>query len=147
MVVSAGSLEDGGTLYFGDIADRPFGSSTSRGYADNVPSYFRRGESEISNRNLNSVPNSSQIDRIPLNARIPRMEQLLSGLNSLVDGYNPFSKGKALIFKAEFLDRQNRIEELLTHMSMVPEVLSHYRSRYEQLVNCAKEKCNRQNKK
>ena len=131
-----------------DMADRPFGVSLTQGkYGPGVLAFFGREESEGSKSSLDSSLGFSKPNEIPFNARIPRMEQLLAGFNTLISGYNPYSKGKSLIFKAEFLDRQNRIEELLTHMSMVPEVLSHYWIRYKQLVNCANEKCNYRNKK
>ncbi len=44
MVTGVGSLEHQ-TMYPGDIADRPLGATTSKGYASDVPAYFRRGNS------------------------------------------------------------------------------------------------------
>jgi len=136
---------------FRDIADRSIGTITSRGNADDVPAYFRREKPIIHYGNgyngLDAIADESsglkmsedlKTDKNP--PYIGKIEKLLDHLGNLVTEYMPIAKRKALIYRADFLQFQKRIDLFLQNTPLKPEIISYYKERYLRLVEMANKK-------
>jgi hypothetical protein len=142
-------------------ADRPMGTTTSQGYAKNVPAYFRR-ENPTNQYGNNNRRNG---DRIKVNGNngslvvkklddlkadikpsesipyIGKIEKLLDLLGSLIDRYQPLTRRKVLVQTADFLKLQERIRDVLDNIELGSETTSYYEIKYAELVEMANEKC------
>lgn len=129
-------------------ADPSFGTTTSQGYADNVPAYFRRqsydeNEDRIHRTNGNTI---KKLDDLSTNGKtkspptIGKIEKLLTSLSSLVNGYQPLTRRKALLDTAGFLGLQKKIRDVLENIELDNETIGYYETKYAELIQIANEK-------
>lgn len=155
MIVGSSFSEDIQIVCFGGVADRGLGATTSRGYASDVPSYFRRVNPTNSYEKKDTLPVSDNetpkiksIDDIedeevqgPSNPGIGKIEKLLDKLGNLVTKYHPFPARKPLVYRVDFLEFQRKIELFLQNTPLGNETTDYYRTQYAEIVELANEKC------
>jgi len=142
MVLEAGSLSGYADIKLQtDTADKPFGSSTSKGYAPDVPDYFRREPQEFVSQKI-SPPQIIQPRFTPpsleTNVILARLESQIASIARVIKRYNPNERPVQLMSVPSFINANRKILEILENPDY-QDYTADQRQLYEELIQKAKE--------